>query len=63
NIHRFLEGVRWQIAAITHGLGYDDVRELSREDLVALTPEAATMTGLPYEPEHAHQLPAARASS
>jgi hypothetical protein len=55
--------VRWQIAAITHGLGYDDVRELSREDLVALTPEAATMTGLPYEPEHAHQLPAARASS
>ena len=50
NIHRFLEGVRWQIAAITH-------------DLVALTPEAATMTGLPYEPEHAHQLPAARASS
>jgi glutamate synthase domain-containing protein 2 len=63
NIHRFLEGVRWQIAAITHGLGYDDVRELSREDLVALTPEAATITGLPYEPEHAHQLPAARASS
>ena len=40
NIHRFLESVRWQIAAITHGLGYDDVRQLSRDDLVALTPEA-----------------------
>jgi len=50
NIHRFLEGVRWQIAAITQALGYDDVRGLSRDDLVALTPEAADITGLPYEP-------------
>jgi len=50
NIHRFLEGVRWQIAAITQALGYDDVRSLSRDDLVALTPEAADITGLPYEP-------------
>ena len=50
NIHRFLESVRWQIAAITQGLGYADVRELCREDLVALTPEAATITRLPYEP-------------
>ena len=49
NIHRFLESVRWQIAAITHGLGYDDVRQLSRDDLVALTPEAAAITGLPFE--------------
>ena len=49
NIHRFLESVRWQIAAITQGLGYDDVRQLSRNDLVALTPEAAAITGLPYE--------------
>ena len=24
NIHRFLEGVRWQIAALTHALGYED---------------------------------------
>ncbi|MGA1696772.1 MAG: glutamate synthase-related protein, partial [Arenicellales bacterium] len=39
NIHRFLESVRWQIAALTDGLGYDDVRKLSRDDLVALTPE------------------------
>ncbi len=51
NIHRFLEGVRWQIAAITEALGYDDVSALSRDDLVALTPEAAAITGLPYVPE------------
>ena len=50
NIHRFLESVRWQIAAITDALGYDDVRQLGRDDLVALTPEAAHITGLPYEP-------------
>ncbi len=51
NIHRFLEVVRWQIAAITDGLGYSDVADLCRDDLVALTPDAATITGLPYEPE------------
>ncbi|NVJ92804.1 MAG: alpha-hydroxy-acid oxidizing protein [Methylocystaceae bacterium] len=51
NIHRFFEGMRWQLAAITHELGYDDVHQLSRDDLVALTPEAAALTGLPYEPE------------
>ncbi len=50
NIHRFLESVRWQIAAITQALGYDDVTSLNRSDLVALTPEAADITGLPYEP-------------
>ena len=50
NIHRFLESVRWQIAAITQGLGYDDVTRLSRDDLVAFAPEAADITGLPYEP-------------
>ncbi len=52
NIHRFFESVRWQIAAITNALGYDSVTQLSRDDLVALTPEAAAITGLPYEPEH-----------
>lgn len=51
NIHRFLESVRWQIAAITDALGYDDVRQLGRDDLVALTREAAAITGLPYQPE------------
>jgi glutamate synthase domain-containing protein 2/formylmethanofuran dehydrogenase subunit C len=51
NIHHFLEGMRWQIAAITDALGYDDVKKLSRDDLVALTPEAAALTGLPYEPQ------------
>ena len=50
NIHRFLEGARWQIAALTHALGYTDFRQLSRSDLVALTPEAAAITRLPYEP-------------
>ena len=45
NIHRFLETVRWQIAALTRELGYRDVRDLSRADLVATTPEAAAMTG------------------
>ena len=43
--------VRWQIAALTRELGYRDVQDLSRADLVATTPEAAAMTGLPYEPE------------
>ena len=50
NIHRFLEGVRWQIAALTHALGYSDFRALNRDDLVALIPEAAEITGLPYAP-------------
>ena len=50
NIHRFLEGVRWQIAALTHALGHTDFRALNRGDLVALTPEAAEITGLPHEP-------------
>ena len=50
NIHRFLEGVRWQIAALTHALGHASVKDLSRDDLVALTPEAAAITDLPYEP-------------
>ena len=50
NIHRFLEGVRWQIAALTHALGYTDFRALNRDGLVALTPEAAEITGLPYGP-------------
>ena len=30
NIHRFLEGVRWQIAALTHALGYTDFRALNQ---------------------------------
>ena len=52
NIHRFLESVRWQIAAITHALGYSDPHQVSRDDLVALTPEAAAITRLPYHPEY-----------
>ena len=52
HIHRFLETVRWQIAALTHALGYDHVARLNRDDLVALTPEAAEITRLPYAPEY-----------
>ena len=51
NIHRFLEGVRWQIAALTQAMGHDNVRGLGRDELVALTPEAAAITGLEYMPE------------
>ena len=41
HIHLYLENVRWQLASIVEGLGYDDFRSLSRDDLVARTPEAA----------------------
>ena len=55
NIHRFLESVRWQIATIAKELGYSGVTQFSRGDLVALTPEAANMTGLPYEPRYGYK--------
>ncbi len=55
NIHRYLESIRWQIAAIAHAHGYDDIHKMSRDDLVALTPEAAEITGLPYEPGYRDQ--------
>jgi glutamate synthase domain-containing protein 2 len=51
NIHRYLESVRWQLAAVVDALGYGAAHQLSREDLVALTPEAAAITRLPYAPE------------
>ena len=54
-VHRYLEAIRWQIAAIVHALGYEDIRQLSRKDMVALTPEAAAMTRLPYAPEYREQ--------
>ncbi len=52
HIHHFLEAMRWQLAAITQALGYDDVHKLNRKDLVATTLEAAAITGLPYEPQY-----------
>jgi glutamate synthase domain-containing protein 2 len=55
NIHRFLEGVRWQIAALTRALGHDDVTKLCRDNLVAVTPEAARIARLPYEPSYREQ--------
>jgi hypothetical protein len=42
--------MRWQMAAIADAHGYTDIKQLNRDDLVALTPEAAEITGLPYEP-------------
>jgi hypothetical protein len=51
NVHRYLESVRWQLAAVTHALGHSHVHQLSRDDLVALTPEAAAITRLPYAPQ------------
>jgi formylmethanofuran dehydrogenase subunit C len=51
-IHRFLEAVRWQIASLTSALGHSDFRQLTRDDLVALTPEAAEITGLPFDPSY-----------
>jgi glutamate synthase domain-containing protein 2 len=52
HIHHFLEAMRWQLAAITDELGYSDVKQLNRGDLVATTPEAAKITGLDYAPEY-----------
>ena len=51
-MHAFLESIRYQLAAVTRALGYADVRQLKRSDLVALTPEAAELTRLPYAPEY-----------
>ena len=53
HIHRYLEAVRWQLASVVHAHGYGSVYDLSRDDLVALTPEAAEITRLPYAPEAA----------
>ncbi|MBR73205.1 MAG: glutamate synthase [Rhodospirillaceae bacterium] len=61
NIHRYLEGLRWQIAALTHAIGHKSVHDLNRNDLVALTPEAAEMTKLPYAPEYREREDALRA--
>ncbi|MFW5637163.1 MAG: glutamate synthase-related protein, partial [Thermodesulfobacteriota bacterium] len=55
-MHRYLESIRWQLAAVADALDYGDIRGLSRDDLVALTPEAAEMTRLPYAPEYRDRL-------
>jgi glutamate synthase (NADPH/NADH) large chain len=51
-MHTYLESFRWQMTTIAKSLGYSDIREFSRDDLVALTPEAAALTRLPYCPEY-----------
>ena len=62
-MHAYLESVRWQLSAIATALGYSDIRQLSRDDLVALTPEAAALTRLPYCPEYREPLAASRAGA
>lgn len=57
-MHRYLESIRDQLAALVLGLGHGDVNQLCRDDLVALTPEAAEMTRLPYQPDHPVRLAA-----
>ena len=45
-----------ELAAITLACGKQDVHELDRTDLVAQTPQAAEITGLPLrDAEHANQ--------
>ncbi|HJN17970.1 MAG TPA: glutamate synthase-related protein, partial [Armatimonadota bacterium] len=43
----FLEGMATELAAIALACGKQNVHELDRSDLVALTPQAAAITGLP----------------
>ena len=43
----FLEGMATELAAITLACGKRDVHELDRGDLIALSPQAAEITGLP----------------
>ncbi len=50
-MHRYLESFRWQLAAVALAAGHANVHDLCRDDLVALTPEAAALTRLPYCPE------------
>ncbi len=57
-MHTYLESVRWQMAAVANAFGYTDIRQISRNDLVALTPEAAALTRLPYCPEYRERLAA-----
>jgi glutamate synthase domain-containing protein 2/formylmethanofuran dehydrogenase subunit C len=53
HIHHYLESLRWQLASVVQAHGYASAYDLSRHDLVALTPEAAAITRLPYVPEQA----------
>jgi glutamate synthase domain-containing protein 2 len=55
HIHHYLESLRWQLASVCASHGHSSVYQLSRDDLVALTPEAAAITRLPYAPEQAER--------
>ena len=43
----FLEGMATEIASITLACGKNDINQLDRSDLVALTSQASAITGLP----------------
>ena len=49
--------MRWQLATVVRAHGYGNAYQLSRDDLVALTPEAAEITRLEYAPEYADRDP------
>ena len=51
NIAGYLEAVATEVAAITLACGKNDVHQLDKSDLVALTPQAAAITGLPLAAE------------
>ena len=52
----FLDGMATELAAITQACGKDDAHKLDRSDLVAFTPQAAAITGLPLLTESSHLL-------
>jgi len=48
-VANFLEAMATELAAITLACGKQDVHDLDRTDLLALTPQAAAITGLPQK--------------
>jgi len=57
-VANFLEGMATEVAAITLACGKTDVHQLDRSDLVALTPQAAAITGLPLRKASRRLVPA-----
>ena len=51
NIAGYLEAVATEVAAITLACGKNDVHQLNKGDLVALTLQASAITGLPLAAE------------
>ncbi len=51
-VANFLQSMATELAAIALACGHEDVHDLNRSDLVALTPQAAAITGLALDPSH-----------